>query len=162
MELYLIRHAEAAPAGENGVSDEDRPLTSCGEGQAVALAKALRSHGVELRLLLSSPLLRARQTAEEILRHWPDPQPDFRIYKELTLGGKRKHLLRALRQQGADKVAIVGHEPELGALAGYLMGSKRIHLMFDKAAVAFLQCNAGLEKGDGQLNWLLPPAWYSA
>jgi phosphohistidine phosphatase len=162
MELYLIRHAEAAPAGENGVSDEDRPLTSCGEGQATALGKALRAHGVELRLVISSPLLRARQTAEELLRQWPDPQPDFRIYKELALGGKRRQLLRALRQQGADKVAIVGHEPEVGALAAYLLGSKKLHIALDKASVAFLHCNAGLEKGDGQLNWLLTPAWYSA
>jgi phosphohistidine phosphatase len=162
MELYLIRHAEAAPAGENGVSDEDRPLTSCGAAQAAALSKAMRGHGIELRLLLSSPLIRARQTAEELLREWPEPRPDFRIYKELTLGGKRRHLLRALRQQGADKVAVIGHEPELGALAAYLLGSKKLHIAFDKAAVAFLHCNAGLEKGDGQLIWLVPPAWHSA
>jgi phosphohistidine phosphatase len=162
MELYLIRHAEAAPAGENGVSDEDRPLTACGEAQAAALAKALRSHGVELRLLLTSPLLRARQTAEELLRQWPEPRPDFRVYQELTLGGKRRRLLRALREQGADKVAVVGHEPELGVLAAYLLGSKKLHITLDKAAVAFLHCNAGLQKGDGQLVWLLTPSWYSA
>jgi phosphohistidine phosphatase SixA len=59
-------------------------------------------------------------------------------------------------------VAVVGHEPELGALAAYLLGSNKIHIGLDKAAVAFLHCNAGLEKGDGQLEWLLPPAWYSA
>lgn len=162
MDLYLIRHAEAAPAGDNGLNDEDRPLTSHGEGQATAMAKTLRSHGVELRLLISSPLLRARQTAEELLKQWPEPKPDFRIYKELTLGGKRRHLLRALRQQGADKVDVVGHEPELGTLAAFLLGSKKLHIALDKAAVAYLQCNAGLEKGDGQLNWLLTPAWYSA
>jgi phosphohistidine phosphatase len=162
MELYLIRHAEAAAAGENGVSDEDRPLTSCGEGQATALGKALRGHGIELRLLISSPLLRARQTAEALLREWREPKPDFRVYKELALGGKRRPLLRALREQGADKVAIVGHEPELGDLAAYLLGSKKLHIALDKAAVAALHCRAGLEKGDGQLNWLLPPAWYTA
>ena len=162
MELYLIRHAEAAPTGENGLSDEDRPLTSCGEAQAVTLGKALRRHGVELRLVLSSPLLRARQTAEEMLREWPEPRPEFRVYKELALGAKRRHLLQALRQQGADRVAVVGHEPELGALAAYLMGSKKLHLPLDKAAVAYLRCSAGLEKGDGQLEWLLPPSWYSA
>jgi phosphohistidine phosphatase len=162
MELYLIRHAEAAPAGENGVSDEDRPLTSCGMAQATALANALRGHGVELRLMISSPLLRARQTAEELLREWPEPRPDFRVYQELALGGKRRRLLRALREQGADKVAVVGHEPELGSLAAYLLGSKKLHIALDKAGVAFLQCNAGLDKGDGQLNWLLPPAWYGA
>ena len=117
---------------------------------------------MELRLLISSPLLRARQTAEELLRQWSEPKPDFRVYKELTLGGKRRHLLRALRQQGADKVAVVGHEPELGTLAAFLLGSKKLHIALDKAAVAYLQCNAGLEKGDGQLSWLLTPAWYSA
>lgn len=162
MELYLIRHAEAAPAKENGVSDEDRPLTSHGEGQASALGKALCGHGVELRLIISSPLLRARQTAEALLREWREPKPDFRVYKELALGGKRRPLLRALREQGADKVAIVGHEPELGELAAYLLGSKKLHIALDKAAVAALHCSAGLEKGDGQLNWLLPPAWYTA
>jgi phosphohistidine phosphatase len=161
MELYVIRHADAAAAGDGGVTDDaERPLTAKGEKQARALGKALAAHGVELRLLLSSPLLRAKQTADELLRDWPEPRPEFRVYAELALGGKRRKLLRTLREQGADKVAVVGHEPELGELVAYLLGSNRLQIALNKAAVAHLHCDAGLQKGDGQLLWLLTPDWF--
>src|SRR4051812_10843184 len=63
MEIYLIRHAEAVALGENNVNaDEDRPLTPAGETQSKAIATGLQRKGVAFQLILTSPLLRARQT----------------------------------------------------------------------------------------------------
>lgn len=161
MELYIIRHAEAAPAADGGAqTDAERPLTPGGIQQARALAAAFRGKKIELHLVLSSPFLRARQTAEELLHDWPAPRPQFGVFEELALGGKRRKLLKALREHGVDKVAIVGHEPELGELTAFLIGSKKLHVELDKAAVACLVCNARLNKGAGRLRWLVTPDWY--
>ena len=75
MDLYLIRHADALALGERGItSDEDRPLSEVGEAQAAAGAKALLTKGILFDRLFTSPLLRARQTAEIMLRVWSRPE----------------------------------------------------------------------------------------
>jgi broad specificity phosphatase PhoE len=69
MQLYVIRHAEAAEPGTAGANrDEDRPLTDSGREQGRVVARALRRAGVRLDHLLTSPLVRARQTAVTVLR----------------------------------------------------------------------------------------------
>src|ERR1043166_8620613 len=71
VELYLIRHAHALALGERGITnDEDRPLSEEGEAQAVAAAKALAQRGVVLDKLYTSPLVRARRTAEIMAETW--------------------------------------------------------------------------------------------
>ena len=71
MELYLIRHADALALGERGISeDAERPLSEKGEDQARAAAAALRKRGIELDRLYTSPLLRAHQTADILLKVW--------------------------------------------------------------------------------------------
>src|SRR5689334_17225849 len=115
MELYLIRHADAAPLGEDGVTqDVARPLTTKGEDQARTLASGLRARDVHLDMLLASPLLRARQTAERMLQEWSNPTPELRICEELAPDGKRRKLSRFLREIGVDRVGLVGHQPDLG------------------------------------------------
>src|SRR5205807_2522803 len=70
MRLYLIRHADAAPLGEGGVADDrDRPLTELGHSQCQALAAALQKRDVKVDQIVTSPLLRARQTAEDVQQH---------------------------------------------------------------------------------------------
>ena len=90
MILYLIRHAEAVPLGVNGVaSDEERPLTENGRRQSRAAALALRQVGVRLDKLLVSPLVRARQTADEFLSQWNGRLVEQVTCKELAPGKKK-------------------------------------------------------------------------
>jgi phosphohistidine phosphatase len=160
LELYLIRHAEAAPLGEGGVSrDEDRPLTETGKEQARRLSSGCRAKGIQLGTVLTSPLLRARQTAEEMLRDWPHPAPELRVCAALAPGGKRRKLSRLIDEIGSERVALVGHQPDLGEYAAWLMGSKKVQLDLAKAGVAYLDCEQGLGKGDGRLAWLVTPEW---
>src|SRR5947209_20193638 len=98
MDLYLIRHGEAQPPGEGGIADDEaRPLTALGQAQLPPLAGALQRLGVHLDKVVSSPLLRARQTAEGMLRHWTGPAPELPVCEAAGPGGKRRKLTRFLR-----------------------------------------------------------------
>jgi phosphohistidine phosphatase len=97
MDLFIIRHAEAQPLGEGGIQDDaDRPLTAEGHAQCGPLAAALSRHGVRLDRIITSPLLRARQTAEGVLEDLTHPKPELHISDHLAPGGKRKKLTRCL------------------------------------------------------------------
>ncbi len=162
MELYLIRHAEAASQGQGGVTeDADRPLTPKGEDQARKLGKGLEHEGFRPSIVVSSPLLRARQTADLIVGALKPPAPDVKINEDLAPDGKRRRLCRFLEGLGAEKIALVGHQPDLGELAGWLIGSRKVEIDIAKAGVACIVCEDTPSKGDGKLVWLVPPEWIS-
>jgi len=160
VDLYLIRHADAVPLGEQGITeDADRPLTDEGQAQARSVAAALRKHDVSLKLIVTSPLRRARQTADAMLRDWPAPLPELLVSDELAPGGKRRKLARFLNTWSVDAAALVGHQPGIDELAGWLIGSRKASLCLAKAAVARICCASEIEKGCGTLTWLVPPEW---
>jgi phosphohistidine phosphatase len=161
MELYVIRHAEAVPLGEQGITaDEERPLTPAGERQAAALGAGLPAVGVLLELILTSPLVRARQTANGLVEHWRAGPLTVEVCNALSTDFKPRKLARAIN--GADKqsLAIVGHEPSLSAWTAWLIGSRKAQLEFGKAAVACVQVDGAVGKGAGRLAWLVPPEWF--
>jgi phosphohistidine phosphatase len=160
MDLYLIRHAEAVSMDEGHIAeDADRPLTPTGHEQAQALAAGLQRRGVHLDLVLSSPLLRARQTAEEMLQRWSAPAPDLHLVDTLAPGVKPKKLARALREQDAGALALVGHMPDLGLFAAWLLGHGKVKINLAKAGVALIRCDPDPDKGNGSLVWLVTPEW---
>jgi phosphohistidine phosphatase len=161
MDLYVIRHAEAVAQGERGVTkDEERPLTEHGEQQAQALGAGLPALGVQLDLILTSPLVRARQTADNLLKQWRAGHVEVEECNALAPPVRPRKLARTLN--GADKqaVAIVGHEPSLSAWLAWLIGSKKAQVQLVKASVALVRVEGGVCKGAGQLAWLVPPAWF--
>jgi phosphohistidine phosphatase len=160
MELYLIRHAEAQPLGEDDIqNDEARPLTQVGRAQCQALAEALQRVGLRPGRMLTSPLLRAKQTAEAVLHHWAAPVPHLEECDLLAPGFKHRKLMKYLGDLNEDSVALVGHMPDLAELAAWLIGSKKAQLDLDKAGAACVRCASGLGKGDGLLTWLVTPEW---
>ena len=161
MNLYLIRHAEAAPLGEGGsASDSERPLTERGHEQSRQVAAGLQARGIRLGMVVTSPLLRARQTAEEMLQHWAAPAPELRVCDELAPGGKRKKLARVLEQLGTDVVALVGHAPDLNLFCGWLLGDRGIDIELAKAGVACLRSEGKTGKRSAALQWLVTPEWF--
>jgi phosphohistidine phosphatase len=161
MDFYLIRHADAQPLGEGGVTqDEDRPLTEEGLAQCKPLATALLRHGVKFDQVVSSPLLRARQTAEGILQHWPAPAPPLHLCEDLANGGKRGKLTRFVRGLDGASFALVGHMPDLAAYAAWLIGSKKAQVDLAKAGVAHIHFESRPGKRQGVLTWLVGPEWY--
>jgi phosphohistidine phosphatase len=159
MDLYLIRHAEAVQREDSGTDDEARPLTPAGEEQARAVGHGLRRRGVRLNLLVTSPLLRARQTAEGLLLDWPEPAPELQVSDELAPNARRKKLAKFLMAQEAEAIGLVGHMPDLGEFAAWLLGSKKVHLGLAKAGVALVRCDGSPIKGNGSLIWMVTPEW---
>ncbi|MFL5328786.1 MAG: phosphohistidine phosphatase SixA [Gemmataceae bacterium] len=159
MDLYLIRHCEAVDRSDPNYSEEERPLTEKGRDQARALAAALVARGVSFDAVISSPLDRCRQTAEEILQHLPGPMAELTFTKHLAPGGKARKLVRYLVGIGGESVAIIGHQPDLSKFAARIMGSGKAELDIAKGGMAMLQCDAVPDKGRGTLAWLITPEW---
>lgn len=158
MQLYLIRHAEAAPAdADTAEADAARPLTEFGSRQARAVAEALKAHSVAVGRILTSPLLRARQTAEVIAQGLGEPGPQ--VCQHLAPGGKRRRLSKAVCDAGVQAVALVGHDPDLPEYLAWLIGSRKAQIALAKAGVACVECDDDPGKGAGVLHWLLTPLW---
>jgi phosphohistidine phosphatase len=116
MQLYLVRHAEATP----GEPDELRPLNDEGREQARALGERLRDEGVAPDVVLTSPLLRARQTGEALARATGSThEPDDR----LAPGATAETLREAIAGRG-EHVVVVGHQPDCGRIAAALSGGE--------------------------------------
>ena len=116
MQILLVRHAEAAP----GEPDELRPLTPIGEMQARALGRRLREAGVAPDTILTSPLVRARETAAILGVELGAPvQPDDR----LAPGADARAVTDAVAGWG-ETVVVVGHQPDCGQIAAELMGAE--------------------------------------
>jgi phosphohistidine phosphatase len=160
MNLYLIRHAEAVPLGDNGVKkDEDRPLTDNGREQCRVVALALRQMGIRLEKLITSPLLRARQTADEMLAQWNGRLTELKVSEELEPKSKKRKLLREVLSLGGEAIGLVGHNPDLSELAGWFLGEKQAGIELEKAGVACIVFQGPPNKGSGTLAWLVNPAW---
>src|SRR5438477_364292 len=150
MELYLIRHAEAIELGERGITnDEERPLTEKGEGQAEKAARAFLDRGIVLDKLLTSPLVRARQTAEILTRVWARPELTLEICDALCPGVKMRKLSKTLLKLEGGKIGLVGHMPQLGDFAAWLLGNKRSQIDLAKSGTACLTCGEAPCKGLG-------------
>jgi phosphohistidine phosphatase len=116
MRLYLVRHAEAAP----GEPDELRSLTPEGRRQAQELAERLRADGVEPDAILTSPLRRARETADALAEvTGGETQSDER----LAPGATEEDVRAAIAGRG-ETVVVVGHQPDCGRIAAALTGGE--------------------------------------
>ena len=159
MHLYVIRHADAVPLGERGIQhDEQRPLTPKGEAQAEALARAFARLGVRLDALLTSPLVRARQTAERLATD----SAGAKECPSLSPGRKRRQVLQRIRETKGEAVAIVGHNPDLSELVGWFVGDKNVGIELDKSGVACVAFDGKASKGGGVLVWMASPEWIAA
>jgi phosphohistidine phosphatase len=114
MQLLIVRHAEAAP----GEPDELRPLTSVGRDQARALGIRLREEGVRPDAILTSPLLRARETGKLIGRELGlDPEPDERLAP-----GADSAAVTAAARERKGSILVVCHQPDCSQIAASLAG----------------------------------------
>jgi phosphohistidine phosphatase len=154
MRVLVIRHARAVPQGA-GVADTDRALTPEGRRRFEAVARGL-ARLVTPDALLTSPLLRARQTAAIAAAAWgglaPTPEP------ALASGGVDE-ILGALENQPPDAtVALVGHEPTVSMLVAELAGlSSSDDVAFEPGAAALLEWPSTARRR-GRLVWFMSPA----
>jgi phosphohistidine phosphatase len=155
-ELYLIRHGIAAERGENYPDDTKRPLTNEGVQKLRKEAKALIALDITLDVILTSPLVRARQTAELVAAAFRNPPPIVTM-TSLAPGSAHNAIIEDLsKQHRRHQIALVGHEPGIGELAGRLIGLRR-PLEFRKGAICCIDVAALPPAGPGQLRWFLTP-----
>ena len=161
MKLILVRHAEAVNVGEaQAINDFDRSLTDLGRTQAEALAKALAGLNVRPGLVLTSPYLRAVQTAEPLAATLtPGVIPQLNDFLRLEEVKPRK-LAKQISELGLSTVVLVGHMPDMSRLAGWILGCSSGTIAFDKSAAALIACGKTIEKGSGELHWLATPDWF--
>lgn len=159
MELWIVRHGIAIERGAPGVkSDDERWLTEEGKERTREVAKGLAALGVKPALLLTSPLVRARETAEILAEELGVKK--VQETDSLRPGFAMTDLCDAILAAGApDAVLIVGHEPDLGELISTLVwGDDSGQIAMRKAGVALLTLDK-LPPGERgvTLEWLLPP-----
>jgi phosphohistidine phosphatase len=154
--LYLIRHAIAADRGDSYPDDTLRPLTREGIQRWKRQVRGLQALGLEIDLVLTSPLARAKQTAE-ILAAGLFDRPAVETLETLSPGASTAATLQSLHaHEKARHVALVGHEPEIGALAARLLGAKGT-VPFKKGAVCRIDVDGFPPSTAGTLCWFLPP-----
>jgi phosphohistidine phosphatase len=163
MNVYLLRHAHALDIGEQGSqTDEERPLSDEGRRQTELVASVANRLGLKFDQVLTSPLRRARETALGLCRHLGLPESALTLCEQLEPGVASRKLMKRLRSLDANEVVLVGHAPDLGEHAAWLMGSRRCQVEIAKAGIAAIRCDAPPRKGVGALTWLLTPELIAA
>ena len=157
IQLYVIRHGIAEARGDAWPDDSERPLTSGGAARLRRAGRSLASLGVTFDVILTSPLVRALQTAE-ILAAAHDSRPPIAVLDALSPGGAQAAVLGELDKHArkARKIAMVGHAPGIGELAARLIGARR-PLVLKKGAIARIDVTGLPTTEPGILRWLLPP-----
>jgi phosphohistidine phosphatase len=152
-ELYLLRHAHAGNPGAWDGPDEQRPLSDKGREQADRLGKFLAGTGFQPDAIITSPKLRAAQTAGIVGGRLGIPvREDPRLAGEFGIAT----LEGLLRDAGdPDRLVIVGHDPDFSELLATLCGAESVPMR--KGAFARIDAARPLEPGGGTLRWLVPP-----
>jgi len=160
MELLIVRHAIACPPDAKlWADDSGRPLTAEGVRRARQAAAGVKRMARRPAVVLTSPLVRARDTARIFsqVARWPQAVECDALVPQ----GPLEEVLEALRRHGgkAGRIAVVGHQPHLGRLLAYcLRGDARAEAFeLKKSAVACLQFEGPPSAHRGLLEWSLPP-----
>ena len=161
MNLYLMRHGIALPADDPSVAhDGDRPLTPKGIKRTRKAARGLRRLNIPFDVILTSPVLRARQTADAVAGEL-GAEALVKEISSLAPESTVDHLLFGLtRYKNHEHLLLVGHEPLLSNALSHLLGGKSarsVHVEFKKSALCRVEIDDLPPSNPGKLHWLLTP-----
>lgn len=157
VQLYLIRHAPASERGKEWPDDRKRPLTEDGARKMRRVAKGLVRLGAEFDVILTSPLVRAQQTAQIVASAFDTP-PSVVTTASLAPDGTFTALLADLQKHSRhSRIALVGHEPSLGELASRFTKARR-RFEFKKGGACRIDIESIPPVGPGVLQWFATPA----
>ena len=156
--LYIMRHGIAGDRGPEYPDDTKRPLTPEGRKKLREAVAGLAKLGVELDWIVSSPLVRARETAE-IVADCLGGRPPLDLSDTLSPGGEPEGLIKFLaKQPSRTRVLVSGHEPDLGELAARLIGAGRhVRFAFKKGGCCLITFDEFPPESPGKLVWWLTP-----
>ncbi len=153
----MLRHGIAEERDSQKWPDDSlRPLSSKGLLRTRELVRAYADAGLEAEVIATSPLVRARETAEIFSESMK--QPRWVVTPDLAPGGDRERLRLTLPRAVMEKEAalLIGHEPDLSLLLGELLGLPQAPFEFRKGGIAEVKINRA---GRGVLRAFLPPRW---
>lgn len=157
MKLYLVRHAIAEDSA-NYEDDSLRPLTDKGRERMKKIAAALREIGVQPDLIVSSPFVRANQTAS-VLAQALKYREQIVYSDSLAPMGEAGDMIGEINEKySVDELMLVGHEPSLSSLAGLLLaGDAEIAINLKKGGVCCLSADDLHYDRKAVLEWLITP-----
>lgn len=154
MRLYVLRHGRAEDRAAWWGNDDARPLTAAGEEAMRREAATLRGLDLGIDLIVTSPLARARRTAE-IVADGLDLSGRLLVDERLAPGFGRRRLEEILAEHGPlEAPLVVGHEPDCSGVIAELIGGGDV--VMKKGGLARVDMTAPTA-GGGRLVWLLTP-----
>jgi len=157
MLLILFRHGEAEDVGPDE-PDSTRRLAPQGEADNQVSLRAIRQAGLRPEVIVHSPLVRARQTAQaaaEVLQ----PAGGLHADERLACGAELDEVRAVVADHPAEVLLLVGHNPDLSLIVGSLIGGGQVVMKTSGAACVSL---ATVEPGAGRLEWLIGPALFAS
>jgi len=155
MNLYFLRHAVAVERGAPGYSDDSqRPLTAEGRKKMRRIAKGIKALKLSFDLVLSSPYVRARETAEMV-------SSKISLTENLAPGAPFEKLIREInaRSPKPRNVLLVGHEPDLSRMVSFLLAGRRdVPMDFKKGGLCCISAGKLPAAGCATLQWFLAPS----
>lgn len=163
MILYIVRHAIAEPIAPHGPEGEDslRPLTVKGRRKMYRIAQGLKTLGETIDLVVSSPYLRAHQTARILAKRFDLAKDKIVLSQALSPAGAVADLVKEINEQhhGVQNLALVGHEPYLSRLISLLLsGDTGLPIVLKKGGICRLSTEELKAGRCAVLDWLLTPA----
>jgi phosphohistidine phosphatase len=155
-EIYIVRHAIAADRGADWPDDTKRPLTERGISRFRESVSGLKPLDATIDEIFTSPLVRAKQTAD-LLAAGVDGRPAVKLLDVLAPGHTPAVVMAQLAKAAKRRrIALVGHEPDLGELAAHLIGARR-PLPFKKGGICRIDVAGLSSKPVGALIWFVTP-----
>lgn len=154
MNLYLIRHGNAEKAGLNK-SDFERELTEEGRQKLERAVKYWKNLIPEFDFIITSPLIRAKQTAEIIFKSF-NSKHEIIIENTLKNGSETADILNIVNSLNGDNIALVGHQPDFSYHLSNLISSGSASLDFKKGAIAEVSFDGKAKLNRGMLEFLIP------
>jgi phosphohistidine phosphatase len=156
MEIYLFRHGIADDPAP-GRPDSSRALTDAGRKKVAEVSKAARRAGAAPSLIVSSPYVRAVETARIAAGEF-DYQGEMIRTETLVPHGTPEELWAELREYGAEPaILLAGHEPLLSRMVAYLLASPALRVEMKKAAMVRIDVEPAGPTPHGTLRWMLTP-----
>jgi phosphohistidine phosphatase len=156
MEVYILRHGVAEKLGPGG-SDAERALTPKGRQKLRQVMRLVRAAAVRPSVILTSPLLRAVQTAEVAAAIFAYRREVVRTNALLPTASPQEVWQELRSRKNEPELLLIGHEPLLSQVVGYLLGAPGLRVELKKAGLVRIQIERFTPAPSGTLQWFLTP-----
>ena len=159
MDIYILRHGKAEDHIQTISGDQKRKLTDQGKKEVELVAKGIKNLSIEVDYIISSPLIRAKQTADIALKIIKSKRKSLLVWNELKPESGVDSTIKKLKiMKPASSILLVGHEPHLSTLTSKIIsGSEDTNIILKKGGLVHLRCSTLRSEFEGSLRSLMTP-----